>query len=366
MTTNIKMWTYSTWKNEIIWALHKVGVTSFQNSLENRNKVTFPPSSNCIVQIVNRNEFIILICAFHRFHIVSQLTFVHHSLYLTVCILPAAARVVSYRRITYAHTHHRPCNPFSFTLAFVLTNIDTFLYILDCFYLRHFFFSPVQRVRGYIVCLTLISLLFILKMPDMEYCVFRSQWKFAVPYACIYKAQRVVFSTSFQSLFSAFLFNRAIVLFFFPCPLFWISVLFIISTYFPVYSTFNTFHSVQYEKRTKKDRIRSGGRWGRKWVNGWASERASKWKMDLNEKRVLSISEMSKHQLKYFYLKKRENAAFCWSHMIRLSFFRFRTNLLLPQHVCVCVSNGAGVIFECKWLLVTLNGDERMHRAHVD
>lgn len=84
-------------------------------------------------------------------HFIDFTSYLNWHLFIILCtyILPAAARVVSFRRITYAHTHHRPCNPFSFTLAFVLTNIDTFLYILDCFYLRHFFFSPVERVRGY-------------------------------------------------------------------------------------------------------------------------------------------------------------------------------------------------------------------------
>lgn len=117
---------------------------------------------------------------------------------------------------------------------------------------------------------------------DMEYCVFRSQWKFAVPCAYI---NRVFFLHRFN-LFSEFFFRiqsyHCSILF--PCSLFWISVLFIISMYFPVYS-----HSTHFipciEKRTKKqDRKRNGKKKGREREK--VSEREKGNGMELEERRT--------------------------------------------------------------------------------
>lgn len=105
-----------------------------------------------------------------------------------------------------------------------------------------------------------------------------------------------------------------------PYSLFSISVLFIISTFFPVF-TFNKFHFIEWQKN-KKGKLNK-----------------TKNPLFFRRKRKRMYREISKHHL---YLKKRKR----W---VEITWHFFFSHILLLICCCQCV----GICVECKWLLVT-------------
>lgn len=162
---------------------------------------------------------------------------------------------------------------------------------------------------------------------------------------CIYiYIYTVFFYASFQSLLS-FFFNRTIVLFFSP-------VFFVLNFSFVhnkhVFPGICIQHiSIHAMRKGQKKRLKKEAeemKRDRNRESKWARKGKWNWMRRMKEKRT-SISEMSKHQLKYFYLKKRENAELksydsfvFFSHILSLS--HSLTNLLLPllsMLACMCM-----------------------------